>query len=144
MAGAALEQYSRPAPPGGLDRDRLMLSSSRTDAVGIFPNEAAIIRLAGALLLEQNDEWQLQRRYSSLKACRAPVTISPLGCPPWSTEHESNHSRNHDSYTTRRDAIDACHVPGVIPASRLASLIASIHGSNLLSFSASSQFCHWQ
>jgi transposase-like protein len=40
----------------------------RADVVGIFPGEASIVRLIGAVLLEANDEWQLQHRYMQLEA----------------------------------------------------------------------------
>jgi len=39
----------------------------RADVVGIFPNEASITRLIGAVLLKQNDEWLLQHRYMQVE-----------------------------------------------------------------------------
>src|SRR5829696_5304329 len=56
----------------------------RTDVVGIFPNEAAITRLVGAILLEQNDEWAVQRaRYITLENI-APMSDGPLvSLPAW-------------------------------------------------------------
>lgn len=53
----------------------------RTNVVGIFVNEAAIIRLVGARLLEQKDEWALTRRYSAMESLARIVDNPGLTLP---------------------------------------------------------------
>jgi putative transposase len=58
----------------------------RGDVVGIFPDERSIVRLIGAVLLEQNDEWQLQHRYMQVEAMtellQPGIEADPLRLPP--------------------------------------------------------------
>jgi len=53
----------------------------RTNVVGIFPNDRAVTRLVGAILLEQNDEWTLQRRYMQLEGLQSLSDTAPARLP---------------------------------------------------------------
>jgi putative transposase len=65
------EHWSKLHSTNGLDRLNGEIKR-RTDVVGIFPNDQAIVRLVGAILLEQNDEWAVQRaRYMTLQTMTA-------------------------------------------------------------------------
>ena len=62
-----------------LDRE----TKRRTNVVGIFPNGAAITRLIGAILFEQNDEWAVQRsRYMTLETIALIADNDLVKLPP--------------------------------------------------------------
>lgn len=47
-----------------------------TDVVGIFPTDAAVTKLVGAILLEQDDKWALQRRYMQIEGLQSLIDNS--------------------------------------------------------------------
>ena len=74
----------------------------RADVVGIFPNDAAVIRLVGALMLEQSDEWAVSRRYFSLESLARLVDTPRHSCPTWQPEQARTRAEDWRSYTNRR------------------------------------------
>ena len=62
--GFPAEHWPKPRSTNPLERVNREIGR-RSDVVGIFPNDAALLRLAGMLLLEQNNEWLVGRRYLS-------------------------------------------------------------------------------
>jgi transposase-like protein len=63
------EHWSQPASTNSLERLNGEIKR-RTNVVGILPNSGAVARLAGAILLEQNDAWAVARRSMSLETIR--------------------------------------------------------------------------
>jgi hypothetical protein len=86
LVSAALRELFT-AEDGPLERVNREIGR-RSDVVGIFPNDACVIRLAGALLIEQNDEWLVCRRYLSAES------MSQLDAPPDPSQRESENNKD--------------------------------------------------
>jgi putative transposase len=91
----------------------------RSNLVGIFPNDRAVIRLTGALRLNQNDEWSISCDYMSLESLPS-VTDDPLVTLPCvATRSTSDRNKGRCTYTTSRGTLKWRRVRPAIHLARL-------------------------
>ncbi len=116
-------QEPGPGGPAGPHRTNLLewLNKEvkrRADLVGIFPGEPAVIRLIGAVLLEQNDEWQTSHRQMQLEAMAEPMAPTPDAEPaqiPPQGRLNDDHPRSTPTYTSLMDTTTAVQERGDAP-----------------------------
>lgn len=75
----------------------------RADVIGIFPNDEAIVRFVGTLMLETDDEWAVARRYMSLETLARMTDNPTIRLPAVAVWSDPGLSEGRRSYTIHRD-----------------------------------------